>query len=66
MSYKQKTRKSISKRFRVTPTGKVMMRSQGMRHIRRHKSKRQIRSYQVPKVLTGKLARKVRRMLGLA
>ena len=64
--YKQKTRKSVNKRFKVTKTGKVLFRGQGGRHLRRKKSKKQIRAYAVPKVLTGKFAKKIKRMLGLA
>jgi len=37
---KQKTRKGVSKRFKITGTGKVMRRAQNMRHLRRHKSKK--------------------------
>ena len=63
--YKQKTRKGTSKRFKITGTGKVLRRSQNMRHIRRHKSKRAIRSYRKPIEVTGKFATKIKRMLGL-
>lgn len=65
-TYKHKPRKSIAKRFKVTKTGKVMHRAQGMRHLRRKKSKRQIRGYKVPKIITGKYAKKIKQMLGLA
>ena len=63
---KQKVRKSISKRFKVSKTGKVIHRAQGMRHLRRNKSKKRIRGYNVPRVLTGRLAKKIKQMLGLA
>ncbi len=63
---KMKTRKSVSKRFRVTKTGKVLRRTQNMRHLRRKKSKKQIRKYHVPKSVTGKMAIKIKRMLGAA
>lgn len=36
---KVKTKKIVSKRFKITKTGKVLHRSQGRRHIRRKKSK---------------------------
>lgn len=36
---KQKTKKIVTKRFRITKTGKVLHRTQGMRHIRRNKTK---------------------------
>jgi large subunit ribosomal protein L35 len=60
---KLKTRKIVSKRFKITATGKILRRAQNMRHLRRRKSKKQIRDYQVPKEVTGKLAKKIRAML---
>ena len=38
----QKTRKSISKKFKVTGSGKVVYRAAGKRHFLRNKSKRQL------------------------
>ena len=61
---KQKIRKSISKRFRVTKTGKVMHRSHGMRHLRTNKSKAQVRRLKKVKVLYSVIAKKVKRLLG--
>jgi large subunit ribosomal protein L35 len=63
---KQKTRKSLAKRIKVTATGKVIRRTQNMRHLRRHKSKAQIRRMKATKFLTGVARKKVLRMLGLA
>lgn len=63
---KQKTRKGVAKRFKITGTGKVLRRSQNMRHLRRKKSKKAIRAYRKPVEMTGKWARKIKRMLGLA
>jgi len=63
---KQKTRKGVSKRFKVTGSGKVLRRSQNMRHLRRKKSKKAIRAYRVPIEVKGKWAKKIKRMLGLA
>lgn len=60
---KLKTRKIVTKRFKITASGKIIRRAQNMRHLRRRKSKRQIRAYKVPKVITGKLAKKIKRML---
>jgi large subunit ribosomal protein L35 len=65
MKTKLKTRKIVAKRFKITASGKILRRAQNMRHLRRRKSKRQIRAYRVPKVVTGKIAIKIRRMLGL-
>jgi len=63
---KQKTRKGVARRFKITATGKVMRRNQNMRHLRRHKSKRAIRAYKVPVEVKGKWAKKIKKMLGIA
>ncbi len=62
---KMKTRKGVARRFKITATGKVMRRSQNMRHLRRKKSKKVIRKYRNPRELTGAMAKKVKQMLGL-
>jgi large subunit ribosomal protein L35 len=64
--YKQKTRKGVAKRFKITGSGKVLRRSQNMRHIRRRKSKKAIRAYRKPIEVTGKWAIRIKKMLGLA
>ncbi len=66
MTNKMKIKKSVSTRFKVTKTGKVLRRTQTMRHLRRKKSKKQIRKYRVPKQVTGTMAKKIKRMLGVA
>lgn len=63
---KQRTRKGAARRFKITATGKVLRRTQNMRHLRRHKSKKAIRSYRIPIEVKGKWARKIKQMLGLA
>ena len=63
---KQRTRSGVAKRFKITGTGKVLRRHQNMRHIRKNKSKKAIRAYRKPVEVTGKWARKIKRMLGLA
>lgn len=63
---KQKTRKGVSKRFKITGTGKVLRRNQNMRHLRRKKGKKTIRAYRIPTQVKGKWARKIKEMLGLA
>lgn len=63
---KVKTLTSAARRFRVTKTGKVLYRSQNMRHLKRHKSKRSIRRARAPKQLTGRFAIKIKRLLGQA
>lgn len=61
---KMKVRKTVASRFRLTKTGKVLRRTPSMRHLRRKKSKSQIRRYRVPRVVKGKMASKIKRMLG--
>jgi large subunit ribosomal protein L35 len=63
--YKQKTRKGVAHRYKITATGKVLRRTQNMRHLRRRKSKKAIRAYRNPRELTGAMAKKVKQMLGL-
>lgn len=63
---KQKVRKAVAKRFKITATGKVMMRQHNIRHLQRHKSKKTRRAGRVPMVLTGKFAKKIKQMLALA
>lgn len=63
---KQKTRKIVAKRFKITATGKVMRRRQNSRHLRVNKSKKAIRKYRVPVEVKGKWAKKIKRMLGVA
>lgn len=62
---KQKTRKIVMKRFKITGTGKVLRRSPYMRHLRRKKSKKLIRRYRQYQVVTGKIATKIKAMLHL-
>ncbi|OGM05249.1 50S ribosomal protein L35 [Candidatus Woesebacteria bacterium GWB1_43_5] len=61
---KQKTRKSITKRFKITKTGKVLHRVSFRRHLNEKKSakrKRQARRL----VATNKTyAKKIRKLLG--
>lgn len=64
--YKQKTRKGVRRRIKVTGSGKLLRRSQNMRHLRRKKSKKAIRAYRKPVEIKGKWAKKMKRMLGLA
>ncbi len=64
--YKQKTRKGVARRFKVTASGKVLRRKQNMRHLRRKKSKKAIRAYRLPVEVKGKWAKKIKRMLGVA
>jgi large subunit ribosomal protein L35 len=49
---KVKTRKTVSKRFKVTGTGKLVHRTQGRRHLRRNKSKSRQRRQDKPALIT--------------
>ncbi len=64
--YKLKTRKGVAKRFKITASGKVLRRSQNMRHLRRRKSKKAVRAYHIPIEVKGKWAKKIKHMLGIA
>lgn len=63
---KQKTRKGVSKRFKITGSGKVLRRHQNMRHLRSNKSKKAKRKYRQNVEVTGKFAKKIKQMLGMA
>lgn len=63
MKIKNKTRKIVYKRFKITATGKIMRRRPTMRHLRRKKSMRQIRRYRKYVEVTGAIAKKIRSML---
>jgi len=63
---KQKARKGVVARFKITGTGKVLRRAQNRRHLLRKKSKRAIRSSKVPKQVVGKFAKKIKQMMGIA
>lgn len=63
---KVKTRKSAAKRFKLTKKGKVLHRSHYIRHLRKSKSKRQVRRLKLMKKTTGRHAKKIIKMLGKA
>lgn len=65
MKVKTKTRKAAAKRFKVTKTGKVLHRSQNLRHLRTVKGKRNQRRLKLMKELGGKFASKIKKMMGL-
>lgn len=63
---KQKARRAAVRRFKITATGKVLRRSQNMRHLRRRKAKSTIRRYRIPVEVKGRIAKKIKQMLGIA
>lgn len=60
---KQKTRKSIFKRFKITATGKLMRGHQAARHKRASKSKRQIRSFKKMIEVKGHFAKYIKKII---
>ena len=61
---KLKSKAIVSKRFKMTKTGKILHRVQGARHLRSKKSKsRQRRQDQLREVLTIRFARMIKRYL---
>jgi len=63
---KKKIKRSVSRRFKVTKTGKVMFAHQYQSHLKMNKSKRRIRRQKEPGELTGTFAKKIKQMLGKA
>ena len=62
---KRKIKKSVSNRFEVTKNGKVLRMSSFNRHLRRKKSKKQLRRLKGKQVVKGAFAIKVKKLLGL-
>lgn len=60
---KQKTRKSVKKRFRLTATGKVMHRQAGTSHLATRKSKKRRRQLRGTAPLDPVVAKPIRKAL---
>ncbi len=60
---KMKTRRSAKKRYKVTGSGKVMYKKQGLRHILTKKTTKRKRNLRKLAVLSDREARKVKVML---
>jgi len=58
-----KTRKSISKRFKITKKGKVLRRAVGQDHARAKKTGKQIRKKRKWVLVSDPLAKKVKQLL---
>lgn len=63
---KQKTKKSVAKRVRITRTGKVLRRISFARHLRRKKSAAQKRRYAQKALITGRVAKRYKRLMAKA
>lgn len=61
---KLKVRKSVKKRFRLTPTGKIVFRGSHVRHLRRKKKKANLRRQKVAQTLDKTRAKKIKKLLG--
>jgi len=65
-SLRLKIRKSVSNRFEVTKNGIVLRESSFHRHLRRTKSKKQLRRLKGKHEVVGRFAKKVKQILGRA
>jgi len=64
-STKRRSKRSLTRRIKVTATGKIIRRTQNMRHLRSNKTKAQIRRMKAVKFLTAGTGRRIRKILGL-
>ncbi len=60
---KMKTRRSAAKRFRVTPTGKVKYKKQGLRHILTKKSRKRKRNLRKVAILSPEEAKRAKKLI---
>ena len=63
---KVKTHRGAAKRFKVTGSGKVKFKRNGLRHILTSKSSKRKRALRRPDILTGADANNVRKLLPYA
>ncbi|PIS39104.1 MAG: 50S ribosomal protein L35 [Candidatus Nealsonbacteria bacterium CG08_land_8_20_14_0_20_43_11] len=63
MKRKLKTRKSITKRFKITKTGKILRRATGLNHYRAKKSGKRIRQSRKLVAVSPSEAKKIRKLL---
>jgi len=63
-SKKLRIRKSVSNRFEVTKNGTVLRMSSFNRHLRRKKSKKQLRRLKGKQTVLGRFAKKIKQILG--
>lgn len=61
---KQKTKKIISKRLKITKSGKVLRRQSFRRHLKASKSAKRLKNLKKIIKLTGPLAKKVKKVSG--
>jgi large subunit ribosomal protein L35 len=61
---KQKTRKSLTNRLKITKTGKVMRRQSFRRHLKASKTAKRLRNLKKTIEIKGYYAKKVRKAVG--
>lgn len=61
---KQKTKKSLTNRLKITKNGKVLRRQSFRRHLKAAKSSKQLRGLKRTLNVTGYLAKKVLKLVG--
>jgi len=64
MPKKNKPNTSAQKRFKVTSSGKILRRQEGMRHLLSDKSRRRKRRLKKEVEVTGARYRKIQQMIG--
>jgi large subunit ribosomal protein L35 len=62
---KMKTNKTVSKRLKVTATGKILRRRCGSGHLKSSKSPSRIRRLRKPATLSRGFTKQARRLLGI-
>lgn len=63
-SKKLKIKKSVSRRFKITKSGKVLHRGSHNKHLSRKKSKSQVRAKKIHQKVKGKWNKKIKKLLG--
>lgn len=61
---KQKTRKSLTRRFRITKSGKVLRAGAFARHLKGSKSSKRLRRLKKAKQIRGFYAKKLKKAMG--
>lgn len=62
---KLKIKKSLTRRFKITKSGKILRRTGFGRHLRSHKRKSTARAHKRSVTVTGNLEKKLKQVLGI-
>lgn len=60
---KAKTKKLITKRLKITKTGKVLRRQGFARHLSTKKSRKKLAALRKPKLMEGKIVKKIKKLI---